>query len=93
MFSFYVKLSLDCFHVTRDVLFHRTELVGNEDGDVTEGYMVSDGSWTGVYGLLQRHEVELAYMPITMTSSRIDAMDFTVPLMEMRYWLQTVVHS
>jgi hypothetical protein len=52
--------------------------------------MIFNGFWTGVNGLLQRHEVEFAYIPVTMTSSRIDAMDFTVPLMEIRYWLQTV---
>jgi hypothetical protein len=38
-----------------------------------------------VYGLLGRREVDAAYIPITMTSSMLDVMDFTVPLIEMRY--------
>jgi hypothetical protein len=64
-------------------------LYGSKDGDWTDGNVLSNGSRTGVYGLVQRHEVEFAYLPITMTSSRIDYMDFTVPLIEMRYCLQT----
>lgn len=70
---------------------HRIHLYGSKDGEITEGFMTPDGFWTGVYGLLQRREVELAFLPITMTSARIDIMDFTVPLMEMRYWIQIVL--
>ncbi|XP_021923392.1 probable glutamate receptor isoform X2 [Zootermopsis nevadensis] len=78
--GFFMKL----WPLIRRELNFSIHLYGSKDGDITEGFMTPDGFWTGVYGLLQRREVELAFLPITMTSSRIDIMDFTVPLMEMR---------
>jgi hypothetical protein len=53
--------------------------------DMTDGKSMESENWTGVFGMLQRREVDFALIPITMSSSRIDAMDFTIPAMEMRY--------
>jgi hypothetical protein len=30
--------------------------------------------------------VDFALIPVTMSSSRIDAMDFTIPAVEIKYW-------
>jgi hypothetical protein len=35
--------------------------------------------------MLQRSEVDVAYMPATMSSSRLKLMDFTIPIVDMRY--------
>lgn len=75
-----------CFCHTRTSLFcHRTELHASDDGDFTEGGLGWNKMWTGVHGLLQRREVDATYIPITMASSKLDIMDFSVPLIEMRY--------
>jgi hypothetical protein len=53
---------------------------------VNEGYMLRNGTWTGVFGLLQRRELDATYNPVTMSSSRLGVVDFTIGIMEMRYW-------
>lgn len=68
---------------------HRTELRASDDGDFTEGGLGWNRMWTGVHGLLQRREVDAAYIPLTMASSKLDIMDFSVPLIEMRYEYRT----
>jgi hypothetical protein len=55
--------------------------------DMTEGNLMENGSWTGIFGMLQRREMDIACIPVTMSSSRMDAMDFTIPAVEMRYCL------
>jgi hypothetical protein len=52
--------------------------------DKADGSMLGNGTWTGILGMLQRHEVEFAYTPITMSSSRLDVVDFTMPAGELR---------
>jgi hypothetical protein len=68
---------------------HRRKFYENSD-DMTEGNLMRNGSWTGIFGMLQRREMDIAYMPVTMSSSRMDAMDFTIPAVEMRYCLPCV---
>jgi hypothetical protein len=83
----YFPTNVGTVSVSYDVIRypHRTELYSSDDGDFTEGGPGWNGAWTGVYGLLERREVDAAYIPITMTSSMLDVMAFTVPLIEMRY--------
>jgi hypothetical protein len=64
---------------------HRTDLYSSDDGDFTEGGLGWNRTWTGVYGLLQMRKVDGAYIPITMTPSKLDVVDFSVPVIEMRY--------
>jgi len=64
---------------------HRTDLYTNADSEITDGNMVGNGNWSGVFGMLQRREVDVAYLPLTMSSSRLDVVDFTMPAVEMRY--------
>jgi hypothetical protein len=64
---------------------HRTEWHGNADSEITDGSVFRNGTWTGIFGMLQRREVDVAYIPVTMSSSRWDVVDFTMPAVEMRY--------
>jgi hypothetical protein len=64
---------------------HRTEWYGNVDSDKTDGNMFGNGTWTGIFGMLQRREVDVAYTAVTMSSSRLDVVDVTMPAVEMRY--------
>jgi len=61
------------------------KLYRNADSDMTDGNMFENGTWAGVFGMLQRREVDVAYMPVTMSSPRLDVVDFTMPAVEMRY--------
>jgi hypothetical protein len=60
-------------------------LYKNPDFDWTDGNMMKNGSWTGIFGMLQRREVDVTYISVTMSSSRLDLVDFTFPQVEMRY--------
>jgi hypothetical protein len=60
-------------------------MYANTDFDMTDGNMIGNGNWSGIFGLLQRREVDVTYIPVTMSSSRLDVMDFTLPAVEMRY--------
>jgi len=57
----------------------------NPDGEYTDGFKKKGGNWTAIFGMLQRREVDAAYLPVTMSSSRLDVVDFTGPAVEMRY--------
>jgi len=57
----------------------------NFEYGMTDGNMREDGNWTATFGMLQRREVDVAYMPVTMSSRRLNVVDFTVPPVEMRY--------
>jgi len=67
----------------------RSKRYGHSDDGMSDvmsdGKLMENGSWTGVFGMLQRREVDFAYIPVTMSSSRVDAMDFVIPAVEMRY--------
>lgn len=36
--------------------------------------------WTGVIGMVERHEVDIGASPTCMTDKRLDAVDFTIPM-------------
>ena len=72
-------------HPTVFVLYiHRTKIV-NSDTDWMDGNMFGNRNWPGIFGMLQRREVDVAYTPVTMSSSKLDVVDFTMPAVEMRY--------
>jgi hypothetical protein len=57
----------------------------NNGDDKGEGKMIGNETWSGIFGMLQRREIDVTYLPVTMSSSRLDVVDFTVPAAEMRY--------
>jgi len=57
----------------------------NADHEFSDGKMMENGNWTANFGMLQRREADVTYIAVTMTSSRLDVVDFTVPAVEMRY--------
>ncbi|CAF1098489.1 unnamed protein product [Rotaria sordida] len=64
------KLEIPCkFRIAKDNSF------GNKPAD--------DQPWTGMIGELVRHEVDLAIAPLTITSQRENAVDFSKPWMNL----------
>uniref|UniRef100_A0AC35FJ23 Ionotropic glutamate receptor L-glutamate and glycine-binding domain-containing protein n=1 Tax=Panagrolaimus sp. PS1159 TaxID=55785 RepID=A0AC35FJ23_9BILA len=57
------------------------DIVEVEDG--TYGIEDETGQWNGVIGVLQRHEADLSLSAITITYSRVSAVDFTLPFMHL----------
>ncbi|XP_011497652.1 PREDICTED: LOW QUALITY PROTEIN: probable glutamate receptor [Ceratosolen solmsi marchali] len=44
------------------------------------GYVLPNGSWTGIVGMLVRKEIDLAATELLMTSDRLEAIEFTTPV-------------
>ncbi|KAH7693727.1 ionotropic glutamate receptor GLR-4, partial [Aphelenchoides avenae] len=42
-----------------------------------------NGRWNGIIGVLQRHEADLSVSAVTITYSRVSAVDFTLPFMHL----------
>ena len=49
--------------------------------DLTFGSLQKDGNWSGMIGMVDRGEVDMAVAPIYMTPARKEVVDFTVPLL------------
>jgi len=65
---------------------HRTKISGSRDYfEWSEGNMLPNGTWTSILGFLQRRELDATYYLVTMSSSRLDVVDFTIGAIEMRY--------
>lgn len=47
----------------------------------------SEHKWTGILGKLQSGEIDMAVTQMTMTKERVDAFDFTCPLILSRVYL------
>ncbi|XP_064635837.1 glutamate receptor ionotropic, kainate 1-like [Lineus longissimus] len=50
--------------------------------DKQYGSLNSDGSWTGMVGMVVRGEADIAVSPLTATAVRATAIDFTIPFMQ-----------
>ncbi|KAJ4428309.1 hypothetical protein ANN_24328, partial [Periplaneta americana] len=55
--------------------------------DQSFGIKEANGSWTGLIGMLQRREVDVVNADVTMTSERLDVVDFMTPLVSTRFHL------
>jgi hypothetical protein len=53
--------------------------------DNASGAKQKDGSWSGVVGMMVRDEVQVSNIPFVMTTDRQSAVDFTFPLIDIRY--------
>ncbi|XP_071526999.1 probable glutamate receptor [Panulirus ornatus] len=49
------------------------------------GFKRDDGSWTGMIGMVKREEVDVAFAPFGVTSTRAEVIDFTHPML-IQYW-------
>ncbi|XP_071545480.1 glutamate receptor ionotropic, kainate 4-like [Panulirus ornatus] len=49
------------------------------------GFKRVDGSWTGMIGMVKREEVDVAFAPFGVTSTRAKVIDFTHPVL-IQYW-------
>jgi len=50
----------------------------------TAGYKNPNGTWTGVFGMIQRDEVEITNVVLSMVSMRIEIVDYSFPTLEIR---------
>lgn len=49
------------------------------------GKQMKNGSWDGIMGLMARKEVDVTSVELTMDSTRSEAVDYIVPLINDRY--------
>jgi hypothetical protein len=43
-----------------------------------------NGTWTGVFGMFQREEVEITNLVLAMVSMRLEIVDYSFPTLEIR---------
>jgi hypothetical protein len=44
------------------------------------GFVLPNGTWTGIVGMLVRKEIDLAATELLMTGDRLEAIEFTTPV-------------
>ncbi|KAF8362438.1 glr-4 [Pristionchus pacificus] len=66
--------------MAKDLEFNYT-IVEVVDG--TYGIEDESGRWNGIIGVLQRHEADLSISAVTITYSRVEVIDFTLPFMHL----------
>ena len=76
-------LFADVFHVLQGILHFEYEL--STPPDKTWGNLNDDGSYTGMIGMLQRREIDLAPTSFTITNMRSLVVDFAKPIVEMHH--------
>jgi hypothetical protein len=57
-----------------------------EPADKSTGSRLQNGSWSGVIGLLEQGDVDVSSAYLIMTVERLDAVDFTTPVLSTRYY-------
>ncbi|XP_077167964.1 putative glutamate receptor [Paroedura picta] len=70
---------IDLLEKLSEMLHFRYKVGVVKDGKY--GTLSPNGSWTGMIGEIVRKEADLAVAPLTITSSREDAVDFTQPFL------------
>jgi hypothetical protein len=50
----------------------------------TSGSRMPNGSWSGVFGMFQRKEVDITNVVFSMTSMRMEILDYSFPTLEIR---------
>jgi hypothetical protein len=48
------------------------------------GTRTKNGNWTGLFGMIQRNEVDVTNAVLSMESIRMEVLDFSVPTLEVR---------
>jgi hypothetical protein len=76
---FTVKI-VPCAKKTLVVISYRSKVEIEPNG--AYGSMSSNGTWTGMIGMLINSDIEVAVGDISMSTKRITVVDFTVPIFE-----------
>ena len=88
IFPVYVKLLYKIIIKSVEIKFVTIELHYSthylNPADNMFGGKTQNGTWTGVLGMLQRGEAEVSNVAFVMSSVRMEAVDFTIPLLEIR---------
>ena len=81
----------DIFYVLQQQTNFSIELVENSDGQW--GVLSEDNeTWTGMVGMLQKREVDVAVVSLAFKSERLDVMDFSDPILKDKITLLSLNH-
>ncbi|CAI4221432.1 unnamed protein product [Auanema sp. JU1783] len=77
----YEGFCIDLLNEMASVLKFNYTIIEVQDGS----YGIEDetGRWNGIIGVLQRHEADLSVSAVTITYSRVEVVDFTLPFMHL----------
>ncbi|CCD61468.1 GLutamate Receptor family (AMPA) [Caenorhabditis elegans] len=77
----YEGFCIDLLNEMTQVLKFNYTIIEVQDG--TYGIEDESGRWNGIIGALQRHEADLSLSAVTITYSRAEVVDFTLPFMHL----------
>ncbi|CAB3411013.1 unnamed protein product [Caenorhabditis bovis] len=77
----YEGFCIDLLNEMAKVLKFNYTIIEVQDG--TYGIEDESGRWNGIIGALQRHEADLSLSAVTITYSRAEVVDFTLPFMHL----------
>ncbi|ULU05446.1 hypothetical protein L3Y34_017843 [Caenorhabditis briggsae] len=77
----YEGFCIDLLNEMTKVLKFNYTIIEVQDG--TYGIEDDSGRWNGIIGALQRHEADLSLSAVTITYSRAEVVDFTLPFMHL----------
>ncbi|EGT60541.1 hypothetical protein CAEBREN_28776 [Caenorhabditis brenneri] len=77
----YEGFCIDLLNEMTKVLKFNYTIIEVQDG--TYGIEDESGRWNGIIGALQRHEADLSLSAVTITYSRAEVVDFTLPFMHL----------
>ncbi|KIH68077.1 hypothetical protein ANCDUO_01589 [Ancylostoma duodenale] len=77
----YEGFCIDLLNEMAAILKFNYTIIEVQDGS----YGIEDetGRWNGIIGVLQRHEADLSVSAVTITYSRVEVVDFTLPFMHL----------
>lgn len=74
-------ISYEIFQFIANYLGFTFTLVQPQDGEFGS---IVNGNWTGLVGMLNRHEIDVTLSPLTYNYLRSDVMAFSFPIMYLR---------
>ncbi|PAV89574.1 hypothetical protein WR25_01791 [Diploscapter pachys] len=77
----YIGFCIDLLQEMARILKFNYTIIEVQDGSY--GIEDESGRWNGIIGVLQRHEADLSVSAVTITYSRVEVIDFTLPFMHL----------
>ncbi|VDL82318.1 unnamed protein product [Nippostrongylus brasiliensis] len=77
----YEGFCIDLLNEMAAILKFNYTIIEVQDGSY--GIEDDSGRWNGIIGVLQRHEADVSISAVTITYSRVEVVDFTLPFMHL----------
>ncbi|VDM59359.1 unnamed protein product [Angiostrongylus costaricensis] len=77
----YEGFCIDLLNEMAAILKFNYTIIEVQDGSY--GIEDDSGRWNGIIGVLQRHEADVSVSAVTITYSRVEVVDFTLPFMHL----------